>query len=70
MQEIFIKDEYIKLQQALQLANVCSSGAESKYAILEGKIRVNGEVETRRGRKMRAGDEFETGGETYRIMVQ
>ena len=70
MQEIFIKDEYIKLQQALQLADVCSSGAEAKYAILDGKIRVNGEVETRRGKKLRAGDEFESGGQTFRVMIQ
>lgn len=68
--DIAIKDEFIKLQQAMQLAGACGSGAEAKYEILEGKVTVNGEQELRRGRKLRAGDTFIYGGEEYRIVLQ
>ena len=67
MQTVTIRDEYIKLQQALQLAGVCSSGVEAKYAILDGKVSVNGETELRRGKKMRDGDTFCIGGKDFII---
>lgn len=65
--DIKIVDEFIKLQQAMQLAGLCGSGAEAKYEILEGKVSVNGEAETRRGKKLRNGDFFEYKGEKYFI---
>ena len=49
--EIRIKDEYIKLGQALKLASLVGSGVEAKFVIEEGSVLVNGEVETRRGKK-------------------
>ncbi len=54
--EIFIKDEFIKLGQALKLANVVSSGIEAKILITGGDVYVNDEQELRRGRKLRNGD--------------
>ena len=49
-------DEYIKLDQFLKLAQVVQTGGEAKVLIQSGQVLVNGEVETRRGRKLRPGD--------------
>ena len=54
--EIKIRDEFIKLGQALKLAGVVEDGVEAKYAIQDGLVRVNGEVDQRRGRKVYEGD--------------
>lgn len=59
MQEIEIKDEYIKLGQALKLAGLVGSGVEAKMLVQEGLVKVNGEVDERRGRKLYPGDVFE-----------
>lgn len=56
---ITIKDEYIKLGQALKLAGLVSSGVDAKFLIQDGQVKVNGEVYTRRGKKLRPGDTFE-----------
>lgn len=54
--EIKIRDEFIKLGQALKLAGVVKDGVEAKYAIQDGLVQVNGEVDQRRGRKVYEGD--------------
>lgn len=54
--EIKIRDEFIKLGQALKLASLVSDGVEAKYVINDGLVKVNGEVDTRRGRKVYSGD--------------
>ena len=54
--EIKIRDEFIKLGQALKLAGVVEDGVEAKYAIQDGLVQVNGEVAQRRGRKVYEGD--------------
>ena len=54
--EIKIRDEFIKLGQALKLAGVVEDGVEAKYAIQDGLVKVNGEVDERRGRKVYEGD--------------
>lgn len=59
MQEIVIKDEFIKLGQALKLAGLVGSGVEAKILIQDGLVKVNNEVEERRGRKLYPGDVFE-----------
>lgn len=59
MQEITIKDEYIKLGQALKLAGLVGSGVEAKILIQDGLVKVNGEIDERRGRKLYPGDVFE-----------
>lgn len=59
MEKIYLRDEYIKLGQALKLAGLTGSGVESKEVILDGLVKVNGEVDTRRGRKVYEGDVIE-----------
>ena len=54
--EIKIRDEFIKLGQALKLAGVVEDGVEAKYAIQDSLVQVNGEVDQRRGRKIYEGD--------------
>lgn len=58
MEEIFIKDDFIKLGQAMKLAGVVGSGVEAKIVIGEGKVKVNGEVCVMRGKKLYPGDVF------------
>ena len=65
--EIRIKDEYIKLGQALKLASLDGSGVEAKFVIEEGSVLVNGEVETRRGKKLRDGDVVSFQGESFTV---
>lgn len=62
MEEITIKDEYIRLGQALKLAGMVSSGVEAKIFVREGLVKVNGEIDTRRGKKLVRGDIFEYNG--------
>ncbi len=64
MNTIKIKDEYITLGQALKLASLVSSGIEAKIVIQDGQVKVNGEVDTRRGKKLRPGDVFEFNGQS------
>lgn len=65
--KIRITSEYIKLDQLLKYAEVTSSGGESKLMIQNGEIKVNGEVETRRGKKIFPGDTVEVSGEKIEI---
>lgn len=56
MEVVHLKDGYIKLGQALKAANLVESGADAKAVIQEGLVMVNGEVDTRRGKKLVEGD--------------
>ncbi len=67
MEEIKIRDEYIKLGQALKAANLVDSGIMAKVVIQDGLVTVNGEVETRRGKKLIDGDIVSFDGETIVI---
>ena len=67
METLHIKDEFIKLGQALKLAGKVESGVEAKVVIQDGEVKVNGEVDTRRGRKLYKGDTFEFEGESVQI---
>ena len=53
---IGIRDEYITLQQLLKMAGVIGTGGEAKYYLAEAAVTVNGDLEQRRGRKLRPGD--------------
>ena len=64
MEKIKLRDEYIKLGQALKAAGLVESGVEAKYAIQEGHVKVNGETETQRGKKLYGGDVVEFQGQT------
>ena len=67
MPEIAIRTETIRLSQFLKLANVVQDGVEAKFCILDGEVMVNGEIEIRRGRKLRVGDRVEIKGETFEV---
>lgn len=63
MEKIKIKTEFIKLDSALKYAGLTFTGGEAKYAVQNGEIKVNGEVCTVRGKKLRDGDKIEAFGE-------
>ena len=67
MEIIKIKDEYIKLGQALKLAGLVDSGVDAKIEIQEGFVKVNGEVEVQRGKKIYVGDVIEFDGQQVRV---
>lgn len=65
--DVPIRDESIRLGQFLKLANLVDSGAEAKPVIADGLVKVNGEVDTRRGRQLRVGDVVELQGQAARV---
>lgn len=65
-----IRDEFIKLGQALKLAGIADSGVSAKFLIEDGKVTVNGEQELRRGRKLHDGDIVETGEDAFTIHTE
>ena len=67
MKKIKLKEEYIKLGQALKAAGLAGSGVEAKEVIQDGLVKVNGETDTRRGKKLYAGDIVEFDGEEIKI---
>lgn len=67
MDVIKLRDEYIKLGQALKASGLVGSGADAKEVIVEGRVKVNGETDTRRGRKLYAGDIITFDGEEVKI---
>lgn len=69
MKQIKIKDEYIKLGQAMKLAGMVSSGVEAKLVIQDGEVLVNGKVETQRGKKLHDQDIFSFQGEEAQIQA-
>ena len=70
MREFYIKKEdYITLQDLLKFENLVSSGGEAKQIILDGLVSVNGEIETRRGKKLRDSDIVEIGDEKIKIFL-
>ncbi len=70
MQTIQIRDEFIKLGQAMKLANIVSEGAEAKLCIQEGEVTVNGEVCTQRGKKLFVGDVFSFRGTEVKVLAK
>lgn len=67
MKEVWIRDDFIKLGQAMKLAGVVGSGLDAKMSILDEEVLVNGEVCTQRGKKLTDGDTFTFGNESFRI---
>ena len=67
MEIIYLREEFIKLGQALKAAGFVDSGVEAKEVILEGLVFVNGEVDTRRGRKLYEGDVVSFENQTIKI---
>lgn len=67
METIVIRDEFIKLGQAMKLAGLVESGVEAKIEIQEGFVKVNGEVELQRGKKIYPGDVIEFDGQQVKV---
>lgn len=67
MEKIYIKDEFIKLGQAMKLAGLSETGVDAKLDIQDGLVKVNGKVELQRGKKLHPGDVFEFHGQ--KVMV-
>lgn len=67
MEEVIIRDEFIKLGQALKLAGLVESGVNAKMVIQDGLVKVNGQVETQRGKKLVNKDEVSFDGNTFVI---
>lgn len=65
--DIKIKEEYIKLDSALKLAGVVSTGGQAKLAVLNGEVKVNGEVCLQRGKKLRNNDSAEYNGVEFTV---
>ena len=61
-------DEFIKLGQALKLAGVVEDGVEAKFVIQDGLVKVNGEVDERRGRKVYEGDVISFNGQDIKVI--
>jgi ribosome-associated protein len=67
MEIIKLREDFIKLGQALKAAHLVDSGIEAKEVITQGLVLVNGEIEVRRGRKLYDGDEVVFDGEKISI---
>jgi ribosome-associated protein len=68
MHQIKLREEYIKLGQALKAAGLVDSGVEAKEEIIDGKVKVNGAVEVQRGKKLHDGDIVDYNGEQIQIV--
>jgi ribosome-associated protein len=67
IKEIYIRDENIKLGQLIKLAGMVDSGLEAKLEIVNEKVKLNGNIETQRGKKVIPGDVVEYKGEIIRV---
>ena len=67
METIKLREDYIKLGQALKAAGLVESGVDAKFVVQDGLVKVNGQVEYQRGKKLVAGDIVEFDGEKIKI---
>ena len=70
MRVVEIEEEPIELYKILKFENMVQSGGEAKFVIAEGLVRVNGEIETRKRKKIFSGDIIEFEEETFRIITK
>ncbi|WP_104055319.1 MULTISPECIES: RNA-binding S4 domain-containing protein [unclassified Arthrobacter] len=69
-QDLPIRDEMIRLGQLLKLASLAEDGIQAKQLIEDGLVKVNGEIEERRGRQLHPGDVISVNGEAIRIVTE
>ena len=69
MEIIKLKDDYIKLGQALKAAGLVESGVDAKFVVQDGQVKVNGQIEIQRGKKLYDGDIVEFEGNQIKITV-
>lgn len=67
MEELILRDDFIKLGQAIKAAGLVESGVEAKIVIQDGEVKVNGVVETQRGKKLFGGEVVEYNGSSILI---
>lgn len=67
MEEIILRDDFIKLGQVIKAAGLVESGVEAKIVIQDGEVKVNGVVETQRGKKLFGGEVVEYNGSSILI---
>ena len=67
MENITITEEYIRLDNLMKFSGLCNSGGRAKFLIQNGEVKLNGEVCTMRGKKIRPGDRIEYGGRTVEV---
>ena len=70
MEKIKIDEEYIRLDNLMKFAGMCNSGGRAKYLIQGGEVKLNGEVCTMRGKKLRPGDKVEYNGKTVEVTLE
>ena len=67
METIKLREDFIKLGQALKAAGLVESGVDAKFVVQDGLVKVNGQIETQRGKKLVAGDVVEFDGQQIKI---
>ena len=67
METIHLRDEFITLGQALKLSGLCETGVDAKFAVQDGLVTVNGEVEYQRGKKLYPGDIVSYDGKSFQV---
>lgn len=70
MEKITINEEYIRLDNLMKFSGLCDTGGRAKYLIQNGEVKLNGEVCTMRGKKIRGGDKVEYQGRTVEVAVE
>lgn len=70
IEEVFIRDESIRLGQFLKLANLVENGVHARELIQDGLVKVNGDIEEARGKQLRPGDTVSLNGITVRVVQE
>lgn len=70
MERITINEEYIRLDNLMKFSGLCDTGGRAKYLIQNGEVKLNGEVCTMRGKKIRGGDKVEYQGRMVEVAVE
>ncbi|MDO4916934.1 MAG: RNA-binding S4 domain-containing protein [Rothia sp. (in: high G+C Gram-positive bacteria)] len=68
IEEVFIRDDMIRLGQFIKLANLVEDGAQARDVIQDGLVKVNGDIEEARGKQLHPGDEVTLNGVTVRVV--
>lgn len=70
MEKIYINEEYIRLDNLMKFSGLCNSGGRAKFLIQGGEVKLNGEVCTMRGKKIRPGDIVEYNGRVVEAALE
>ena len=70
MEIIKIDEEYIRLDNLMKFVGMCNSGGRAKFLIQGGEVKLNGEICTMRGKKIRPGDKVEYDGRTVEVAIE